>query len=124
MFTEERTSKEFRRKLFKLYNAVNQDIYGFGVMKLRIVFIEDMIVFRTKHNRVRALQALEACNPALKHSVDYALFMEFKKRLAGLLLSETDLHVTSILRDYDPSTETAVTVVCVGEGDGSRDDAS
>ena len=113
MFAERYTSNEFRRKLFRLYNGVNQDVYGFGVMRLRIVFVEDMIVFRTKHNRVRALQTLEQSDPSLKRSVDYALFMEFKRRFARAMAEETDLDVECILRDYDPATETAVTVVCV-----------
>lgn len=114
MFSDYHMSKEFRRRLFQIYNGVNQDIYGFGVMKLRIAFVEDMVLFRTTHNRVRALQALETCAPELKRSVDYELFSEFKRRIAIRLANETDLVVSSILRDYDPTTETAVTVVCVG----------
>lgn len=123
VFSDYHMSKEFRRKLFQLYNGVNQDLYGFGVMKLRIVFVEDMIVFRTKHNRVRALQALERCAPELKQSVDYALFSEFKRMFSLRLATETDLAVTSMLRDYDPKTETAVTVVCVAD-DGRDGDES
>lgn len=118
LFSEDHMSKEFRRELFRIYNDVNKDIYGFGVVSLRIVFVEDMIVFRTQHNRVRALQALEERDPGLKRAVDYALFLEFKKRFAEWLGRETDLDVTSILRDYDPETQTAVTVVCTSNGGG------
>ena len=115
MLSEVHTSKEFRRKLSRIYNDVNQDIYGFGVIRLSIFFVDDMVIFRTKHNRVRALQALETCNAELKQSVDYALFLEFKRRFLQCLIAETDLLVTSVLRDYDPGTEIAVTVVCVDE---------
>lgn len=118
LFSEDHTSKEFRRELFRIYNDVNKDIYGFGVVSLRIVFVEDMIVFRTQHNRVRALQVLEERDRALKQEVDYALFLEFKKRFLDRLVRETDLDVASILRDYDSATQTAVTVVCVSEEGG------
>jgi 5-carboxymethyl-2-hydroxymuconate isomerase len=117
MFTDAHTSKEFRRELFKIYNAVNNDIYGYGVVSLRIVFVEDMIIFRVKHNRVHVLQVLEGREPFLKQSVDFALFLAFKECFAEKLRAETDLNVNCILRDYDPVTHTAITVVCVSEED-------
>ncbi|MCH3971295.1 MAG: DUF2294 domain-containing protein [Oscillospiraceae bacterium] len=109
------TTQEFKRKLFKIYNSVNQEIYGFGVNELRIAFVDDMIIFRTRHNRVRALQVLENDYKDLKQSVDYALFLEFKKRLRRQLQEQTDMHVGSLLRDYDAKRETAITVVCLEE---------
>ena len=49
---------EFKKQLFKVYNDINKEIYGFGVIELKINILDDMIVFITRHNRVHALVAV------------------------------------------------------------------
>lgn len=102
---------DYKRKLFKIYNTVNKEIYGYGVTELKVSCMEDMIIFRTRHNRVHALQVLEENYAMLKQSVDQALFSEFKRILRKKLTEEMGLRVVGMLRDYDTNIRTAVTVV-------------
>jgi len=106
---------EFKKQLFKLYNDVNKEIYGFGVVELKITITEGMIIFRTKHNRVPALLAIEERYAQLKQSVDQALFMEFKLRLKKKLEEKTDIVPHAMLRDYDSAYQTAITVVILSD---------
>lgn len=104
-------SAELKKQLFKIYNDINKEIYGFGVVELKINLTEDMMIFITRHNRVPALQALEQNHPDLKQSVDSALFSEFKLRLRARLQENLHINPKAMLRDYDASYLLAVTVV-------------
>lgn len=101
---------ELKKQLFRIYNEVNKEIYGFGVVELKISITDDMILFKTRHNRVPALQAIEEHYAQLKQSVDQALFAEFKRRLKKQLEEKADIHPLAMLRDYDSAHQTAVTV--------------
>lgn len=102
---------EFKKKLLRIYNEVNKEIYGCGVVELKINVSNDMIMFITRHNRVQALKVLENRYFALKQSVDYALFQEFKLRLREKMESQLSMTPKAMLRDYDPDYQIAVTVV-------------
>lgn len=118
----ENSNTEYKRKLFQLYNAVNKEIYGYGVTELKVSCLEDMIIFRTRHNRVHALQILEEHYALLKQSVDQALFSEFKRMLHEKLEEEMGLHVAGMLRDYDTNIRTAMTVVILStEEENTKD---
>lgn len=100
-----------KKSLFKIYNEVNKEIYGSGVIELRINITNEMIMFITRHNRVQALKTLEERYFHLKQSVDHALFQEFKIHLSAKLKDQLDIIPKAILRDYDPDSMIAVTIV-------------
>ena len=50
---------DFKKQLFRIYSDTSKAIYGFGVIELKINFIDDMIIFRTRDNRVPILKVLE-----------------------------------------------------------------
>ena len=102
---------EFKKQLFKVYNDINKEIYGFGVIELKINILDDMIVFITRHNRVHALVILEENYCQLKEAVDKALFTEFKSRLRKVLKENMGIDPQAILRDYDPDYKVAATIV-------------
>ncbi|MDR2006755.1 MAG: Na-translocating system protein MpsC family protein [Acidaminococcales bacterium] len=102
---------ELKKKLFRIYNEVNKDIYGFGVVEIKIDMTPDFIMFFGKHNRVHALRVLEKRYIVLKQSVDQALFQEFKLLLRQKLNEELELYPAAILRDYETNSQIAVTVV-------------
>lgn len=102
---------ELKKSLFRIYNDVNKEIYGFGVVELKINSNNDMIMFFTRHNRVQALKVLEDRYFILKQSVDHALFQEFKLRLGEKLKDQLGLQPKALLRDYDPDSKIAVTIV-------------
>ncbi|WP_151737122.1 Na-translocating system protein MpsC family protein [Paenibacillus tengchongensis] len=106
------SSNEYKKKLSRCYNEVHKELYGVGVTQLRIEPVSGtMIMFLVKHQRVPALRALEDHYPELKQSVDAALHQEFKRRIRARLAEELELEVTGVLRDYDPETGWACTVV-------------
>ena len=100
-----------RKKLFRIYNDVNKEIYAFGVVEIKINLTADSITFIAKHNRVQALKVLEKRYVMLKQSVDYALFQEFKLLLKEKLIAELGLEPEVILRDYETNSQIAFTVV-------------
>lgn len=102
---------DFKKQLFRVYNDVNKDIYGSGVVELKISVNDDVIMFYTRHNRVQALRALEDRHTSLKQSVDYALYQEFKFRLGQQLRDRLGIFPKAILRDYDPGSLIAMTAV-------------
>jgi hypothetical protein len=104
------SNSDKRKQLFKLYNAINIDIYGYGVTELKIYEIDNMIIFRTQHGRVRALEVLEENHLELKAAVDKALYDEFKLRLRKALVEKMQMNISGMLRDYDPFTHVAITV--------------
>jgi hypothetical protein len=104
-------AQELKKALFRVYNEVNKEIYGSGVVTLRITVSGESIMFFTRHNRVQALKALEDRYFVLKQSVDHALFQEFKLRLGEKLKDQLDIHPKALLRDYDPDSKIAVTIV-------------
>lgn len=106
---------DLRRILFKIYNGVNKEVYGYGVTELKINFIDNMILFLTKDNRVHTLEVLEERYALLKQNVDQALFSEFKIRLKGSLQKNMNIEAVSLHRDYDSSSRIAVTVVVLKE---------
>jgi len=99
------------KQLTRCYNETNKEIYGFGVTQLKVAANDGILSFYVKHQRVAALKALEARYELMKQAVDYALHTEFKIRFRKRLEEVLGLKASAILRDYDPITEWAVTVV-------------
>ncbi len=100
-----------KKSLAQLYNRVNQDIYGVGVKKQRIECIEDRVMIFAQHKRVQALQMLSRNYQTLTIAVDSALIVEFKSLLKGQIEMTLGLKVKTILKDYDPVTEEACTII-------------
>ncbi|WNS43047.1 DUF2294 domain-containing protein [Paenibacillus sp. MMS20-IR301] len=106
------SSNEFKKRLSRCYNEVHKELYGVGVTQLRIDAAgESMLLFLVKHQRVTALRALEENYPELKQAVDAALHQEFKRKIRHRLTDELNLPVTGVLRDYDPGTGWASTII-------------
>lgn len=104
-----------KRLLFKIYNEVNREVYGYGVTELKINFIDNMLIFMSKDNRVHILEILEERYSLLKQNVDQALFTELKIRLKNSLRKNLNLETVSMHRDYDSGSRTAITVVVLDE---------
>lgn len=100
-----------RKDLAHLYNRVNQEIYGVGVKKQRIETFDDRVIIFAQHKRVQALQMLSKNFHHLTISVDSALIVEFKSLFKGQIEETLNLSVKTILKDYDPVSEEACTVI-------------
>lgn len=108
--TEKQDVVKTKKELFRLFNAVNKEVYGYGVTEFKITCVDNMVIFTTKDNRVHTLQVLEERHMALKRNVDQALFDEFKLRLYDKLTNEIQMQPTALFRDYDPESKLAVTI--------------
>ncbi|RUS47081.1 Na-translocating system protein MpsC family protein [Cohnella sp. AR92] len=104
-------SNDAKKSLTRIYNEINKEIYGYGVTQIRISLDDGVISIYVKHQRVPALKSLEERYGQMKQAVDYALHSEFKLRFKPRVEEEFGLKAAAILRDYDPDTEWAVTVI-------------
>jgi uncharacterized protein YbcI len=101
----------FKKKLAQLYNQIEQEIIGLGTREQKIEIINNKIVIFSQNKRVPALTILGKNHPELTMSVDAALVSEFKARLKKQIETLFNLKVVTILKDYDPETESSCTVV-------------
>ncbi len=106
-----RTAGQLKQEILRVYNAVNQEISGVGVSRQRVDLLDDRILIVAEHQRIRGLAALDASQRGLTRAADVALVDESKRRLAVELRDVVGLAVRVILKDYDPVTELAATVV-------------
>ncbi|MFG1830854.1 hypothetical protein [Micromonospora chersina] len=109
--TPPRTPGDLKQEILRVYNAVNQGIAGVGVSRQRVDLVGDRILILAKHQRVKSLAALDSAHREITREVDVALLDEGKRRLAQELKDKIGLAVRVVLKDYDPSTEIAATVV-------------
>ena len=106
-----RTAGQLKQEILRIYNAVNQQISGVGVSRQRVDLLDDRILIVAEHQRVRALASLDDSQRDVTRAVDVALVDESKRRLAVELRDVLGLAVRVILKDYDPVTQLAATVM-------------
>ncbi|WP_079474861.1 Na-translocating system protein MpsC family protein [Marinococcus halophilus] len=109
------SEKWIKQQIAQLYNRVNQEMYEVGVKTLKVELLQNKCIIFAEHKRVPALRALEQGNRALAEQVDAALVDEFKKRLHHLLVKEMELPVRTVLKDFDPASGAASTVIYLNE---------
>jgi uncharacterized protein YfbU (UPF0304 family) len=69
------------------------------------------VIIFAQHKRVQALKMLSKNFHHLTISVDSALIAEFKSLFKVHIEETLDLKVRTILKDYDPVTEEACTII-------------
>jgi hypothetical protein len=106
-----RTPGQLKQEILRAYNAVNQAISGVGVSSQHVDLLEDRILIVAQHQRIRALSALDGTRRDLTRVGGVAHVDEFKRRLAQEFRDRLGLPVKAVLKDYDPVTEVAATVV-------------
>ncbi|MBT2689598.1 DUF2294 family protein [Bacillus sp. ISL-47] len=114
-YTSSQFHPTFKKELAHLYNRINQEIYGVGVKKQRIETFDDRVIIFAQHKRVQALKMLSKNFNHLTFSVDSALIAEFKSLFKVHIEATLDLEVRTILKDYDPVTEEACTIIYFSE---------
>jgi hypothetical protein len=106
-----RTSGQWKQDILRVYNSVNRDISGVGVSRQSVDLMGDRFLVVANHQRIPALASIDAADRYLTRLTDVALIDESKRRLLVELSAVLGLSVRTILKDYDPVTETAATVV-------------
>lgn len=108
-------SNESKKKLAHLYNELSKSLFGFGTISLKVSIDGNMITFKAKHRRSPRSEALEGEAPNLKYEVDFYMSNIYKKKIRERLEEEFDMDIEAVLRDYDPSTQWAITNVILAE---------
>jgi hypothetical protein len=106
---------DLRQEIMRVNNNVNISIFGTGLRKQRVAVSDDKIIITADHKRVPALAALDKVERATTRYTDVAILDEFKRRLRTALLEQLKIPVQSVMKDYDPEQELAVTVIIVDE---------
>ncbi|MFB5266860.1 DUF2294 domain-containing protein [Paenibacillus enshidis] len=102
-------SNESKKRLYRIYNDISKDLFGFGTTLLRATVEDNLITLVAKHRRSPRSVALEGEAPGLKLEVDFRMSLLYKKRLREKLEQELGLDIEVLLRDYDTGTQWAVT---------------
>ena len=105
------TAIDLKQEVMRVNNNVNITMFGTGLRKQRVAIMEDKIVISADHKRIPALAALDGIDRTTTRFVDVAILDEYKRRLKKELIEQIQLPVKSVLKDYDPEHELAVTVI-------------
>lgn len=106
----------FKRSLLKVFDSVYKEVFQLGVKRLTIDIVENKILIVGDHARLPGLAALDFSNRFVTRMADVALLDECKARLTRALAEQfPEVRVLSVLNDYDPATEIAVTVIVTEE---------
>ena len=105
------TGIDLKQEIMRVSNNVNITMFGTGLRKQRVLVMEDKIVISADHKRIPALAALDGKDRMTTRFVDVAILDEYKRRLKKELIEQIQLPVKSVLKDYDPEHELAVTVI-------------
>jgi hypothetical protein len=105
------TAIDLKQEVMRVNNNVNITMFGTGLRKQRVAIMEDKIVISADHKRIPALAALDGIDRTTTRFVDVAILDEYKRRLKKELIDQIQLPVKSVLKDYDPEHELAVTVI-------------
>ena len=105
------TAIDLKQEVMRVNNNVNITMFGTGLRKQRVAIMEDKIVISADHKRIPALAALDGIDRTTTRFVDVAILDEYKRRLKKELIEQIQLPVKSVLKDYDPEHELAITVI-------------
>ena len=105
------TAIDLKQEVMRVNNNVNITMFGTGLRKQRVLVMEDKIVISADHKRIPALAALDGIDRTTTRFVDVAILDEYKRRLKKELIDQIQLPVKSVLKDYDPEHELAITVI-------------
>ncbi|CRF29012.1 Uncharacterised protein [Mycobacterium tuberculosis] len=109
------TSGVLKQEIIKIYNSINQEIFGTGIKSQRLDIIGDKVLIFATHKRIQALKILDDNNRSLTAAVDGLLMEENKRMLKEQLERSLGIPVRTVLKDYDPYTEYSATVIIFDE---------
>jgi uncharacterized protein YbcI len=109
------TTSQLKHEIIKIYNTVNQELFGIGIQSQKIEIIGDKILIYAIHKRIPALRVLDETQRLLTRAVDSSIIEANKNLLAGKIEESLGLPIHVIFKDYDPRTEMAMTVIVLKE---------
>ena len=110
-----RTPGQWKQDILRVYNAVNRQISGAGVTRHRVDLMDDRFLVIAEHQRIPALSSIAGVDPALGRAADVALIDESKRRLHIEWEQSLAISIQTVLKDYDPTSQLAATVVMLNQ---------
>jgi uncharacterized protein YbcI len=104
-----------KNEVIKVYNSVNQELFGIGVKSQKLEILGDKILIFATHKRIPAMKSLDESNRALTIQVDRAVTELNKLHLKAQIEPIVGVPIKVILKDYDPFTEAAATIIIFEE---------
>ena len=101
----------FKQELIKDYNELNLRMFDIGVKSQKVEIVGDKILIFANHKRIPSLKHLDEFNRLVTRMTDVAIIDSHKEHFKKLVEGKYGMHVISILKDYDPSMELAVTII-------------
>lgn len=108
-------SVDVKQEIMRINNTLNMQMYGMGVRKQKVLFIDNVVVIIAQNKRIPALAALDQKDRLITRFIDVALLDQFKQKLKEQLNEKLGFHVSNVLKDYDPNSEVAVTTILLVE---------
>ncbi|MHB8765219.1 MAG: DUF2294 domain-containing protein [Deferrisomatales bacterium] len=102
---------DFKQEVMKVNNQVNQDLFGVGLRWQKVEILEDKVFIFANNKRVKAIAAIDGKDSMTARLIDLALLVEYKGRLREGLVRAFGANILSVMKDYDPGLELAVSVV-------------
>jgi len=109
------STSQLKQEIIKIYNTVNQELFGIGIKSQRIEIMGDKVFIYAVHKRIPALKILDETQRLLTRTVDSSIIEANKQLLASKIEETLALPVHVIFKDYDPRTEMALTVIVFKE---------
>ena len=109
------TVPDLRQEVMRVNNNINIALFGTGLRKQRVSVCDDKFVITADHKRIPALAALDKLDRMTTRFTDMANLDEYKRRLRAALIEQLGIPVVSVMKDYDPDRELAVTVIILDE---------
>jgi hypothetical protein len=106
---------DLKQEIARVNNNVNLALFGTGLRKQRVIIVENKVIITADHKRVPALAAIDRSDRMYSRIADMALLHEYKRRLKEELISQLQLPVVCILKDYDPDRELALTFILLDD---------
>ncbi|MBN2982476.1 DUF2294 family protein [Cohnella algarum] len=100
-----------KQEIIKIYNSINQDIFGIGIKSQKIDVYGDKVLIFATHKRIPALKILDDDHRSLTANVDMLIMEINKNRLKEQLEQKLGLEVVAVLKDYDPKAEISGTII-------------
>lgn len=107
--------EEFKEKILKMNNKINEEMYGRGLDWQKIDILGDKIIIIGLNRRVSVLKHIDEKDAFTARLMDLALLNEFKLKFARVFQETFGLKVRSILKDYDPVNQLAGTMIIAVE---------
>lgn len=106
---------QLKQDLIRIYNAINRDMFAVGVRQQRVDLLGDKILIVAEHERIPAMACLDPQHRPITRIVDALLLDEYKRRLKERVETLTGAKVYTVLKDYDPLTQMAGTLILLHE---------